>query len=121
MHGILQWAEHELPWSQQLLGCSHIRITVSRLRSKTFALQSFDSPLTVIGAYPRFGKAHHTRWARSVSLKSVGKNTIEETDKRDGKVISVARWTVGSDGKTMTLKVEDKLHGSNSQFTATKQ
>ena len=39
----------------------------------------------------------------------------------DGKVISVARWTVGSDGKTMTLKVEDKLRGSNSQFTATKQ
>jgi hypothetical protein len=57
----------------------------------------------------------------SVSVKSVGKNTIEETDKRDGKVISVARWTVGSDGKTMTVKVEDKLHGTHSQFTATKQ
>jgi hypothetical protein len=51
----------------------------------------------------------------------MGKNTIEETDKRDGKVISVARWTVGSDGKTMAVKVEDKLHGSNMQFTATKQ
>ena len=57
----------------------------------------------------------------SVSVKSMGKNTIEETDKRDGKVISVARMTVGSDGNTMTFKVEDKLHGSNSQFTATKQ
>lgn len=57
----------------------------------------------------------------SVSVKSVGKNTIEETDKRDGKVISIARMTVGADGKTMTVKVEDKLHGTNSQFTATKQ
>ena len=57
----------------------------------------------------------------SVSVKSIGKNTIEETDKRDGKAISIARWTVGSDGKTLALKVEDKLHGSNSQFTATKQ
>jgi hypothetical protein len=57
----------------------------------------------------------------SVSVKSIGKNTIEETDKRDGKVISVAHMTVGSDGKTMTVKVEDKLRGSNSQFTATKQ
>jgi len=57
----------------------------------------------------------------SVSVKSMGKNTIEETDKRDGKVISIARMTVGSDGKTMTVKVEDKLHGSTSQFTATKQ
>ena len=57
----------------------------------------------------------------SVSLKRIGKNTIEESDKRDGKVISVGRWTVGPDGKTMTLKVEDKLHGTESQFTASKQ
>jgi len=57
----------------------------------------------------------------SVSVKSMGKNTIEETDKRDGKVISVARMTVGSDGKTMNIKVQDKLHGSSSRFTATKQ
>ena len=57
----------------------------------------------------------------SVSVKCMGENTIEETDKRDGKVISVARMTVGSDGKIITLKVEDKLRGSNSQFTATKQ
>ena len=57
----------------------------------------------------------------SVSVKNIGKSTIEETDKRDGKVLSVARWTVGSDGKTMTVKVEDKLHGTHSQFTATKQ
>jgi hypothetical protein len=54
-------------------------------------------------------------------VKSMGKNTIEEADKRDGKVISVARMTVGPDGKTMTIKFEDKLHESTSQFTATKQ
>ncbi len=57
----------------------------------------------------------------SVSVKSMGKNTIEETDKREGKVISIARMTVGPDGKTMTIKVEDKLRGSNGQYTATKQ
>jgi hypothetical protein len=57
----------------------------------------------------------------SVSVKSMGKNTIEETDKREGKVISIVRMTVGADGKTMTVKVEDKLHGTKSQFTATKQ
>jgi hypothetical protein len=57
----------------------------------------------------------------SVSVKSMGKNTIKETDKRDGKVISVAHITVAADGKTMTVKVEDKLHGTNSQFTAAKQ
>jgi hypothetical protein len=57
----------------------------------------------------------------SVSVKSMGKNTIEETDKREGKVISIVRMTVGADGKTMTVKVEDKLHGTKSQFTAAKQ
>lgn len=54
-------------------------------------------------------------------MKSVGKNTIEETDKRDGKVISVARMTLAADGKTMTVKVEDKLRGTNGQFNAAKQ
>jgi hypothetical protein len=57
----------------------------------------------------------------SVSVKSLDKNTIEETDKRDGKVIGVSRMTVAADGKTMTAKFEDKLRGTTSQFTATKQ
>ena len=57
----------------------------------------------------------------SVSVKKVDKNTIEETDKRDGKVISVGRITVAADGKSMTLAVDDKLHGTSSQFVAVKQ
>jgi hypothetical protein len=57
----------------------------------------------------------------SVSVKSIGQHTIEETDKRDGKVISVGRMTVSADGKTITAKVEDTLRGTKSQFTATKQ
>lgn len=57
----------------------------------------------------------------SVSVKKVDKNTIEETDKRDGKVISVARITVAADGKSMTIAVNDKLHGTTSQYVAVKQ
>jgi hypothetical protein len=57
----------------------------------------------------------------SVSVKRLGKNTMEETDRRDGKVISVARMTVAADGKTMTIAVNDKLHGTTSQFVAMKQ
>jgi hypothetical protein len=57
----------------------------------------------------------------SVSVKKVDKNTIEETDKRDGKVISVARMTVAADGKSMTIAVNDKLHGTSSQYVAVKQ
>jgi hypothetical protein len=57
----------------------------------------------------------------SVSLKKIDANTIEETDKRDGKVISVTRITVAPDGKTMTLNFDDKLHNSNAKWTAQKQ
>jgi hypothetical protein len=57
----------------------------------------------------------------SVSVKQIGKNIIDETDKRDGKVISVTRMTVAPDGKTITFAVSDKLHGTTSQFVAEKQ
>jgi hypothetical protein len=57
----------------------------------------------------------------SVSVKQMGKNTIEETDKRDGKVISVARITVAADGKSMTIAWTDKLHGTTGQFVAEKE
>lgn len=57
----------------------------------------------------------------SVSLRKIDANTIEETDKRDGKVISVSRMTVSPDGRTMKLEGEDKLHGTTFKFDATKQ
>jgi hypothetical protein len=57
----------------------------------------------------------------SVSVKKVDKNTMEETDKRDGKVIYISRMTVSADGKTMNVKADDKLHGTSSEISATKQ
>ncbi len=57
----------------------------------------------------------------SVALKKINANTIEETDKRDGKVISVAKLAISPDGKTMKVDVEDKLHGTTATYVATKQ
>jgi hypothetical protein len=57
----------------------------------------------------------------SVSVKRVDKTTIEESDKRDGKVIGVARMSVSADGKSMTMTYEDKLHGTSSKIVAQKQ
>ena len=57
----------------------------------------------------------------SVSVKSVAKNVMEETDKRDGKVISISRSTVSANGKTMSIAISDKVHGTTMQFTADKQ
>jgi hypothetical protein len=56
-----------------------------------------------------------------VSVKKLGKSAMQETDKRDGKVISVAKMTVAPDGKSMHVAVNDKLHGTSTSFVAMKQ
>lgn len=56
----------------------------------------------------------------SASLKRIG-DSIEETDKRDGKVISITKLTVAPDGKSMTIAVDDKLNGTTATFVAVKQ
>jgi hypothetical protein len=57
----------------------------------------------------------------TVSLKKIDDNTMEETDMRDGKVISVSKMMIGPDGKTMKIMVDDKLRGNSTQFEAMKQ
>jgi hypothetical protein len=57
----------------------------------------------------------------SVSLKRLGPNAIEETDKRNGQVISVSQMTVSQDGRSMTIVNSDKLQGDTSRYVAAKQ
>ena len=57
----------------------------------------------------------------SVSLKMLGKDTLEETDKREEKIISISKMTVASDGKSAKIIVDDKLHGTQASGTAMKQ
>ena len=57
----------------------------------------------------------------SVSVKMIGSDTLEETDKRDGKVIGVSHMTVGADGKTAKIKYEDKLQDRTNEVAAVKQ
>ncbi|HLY57553.1 MAG TPA: hypothetical protein VKS60_18460 [Stellaceae bacterium] len=57
----------------------------------------------------------------SVSVRRTGPHTIVETDKRDGKVVSIATMTVSADGKTLSTKIDDKVHGSTMAFDAAKQ
>jgi len=57
----------------------------------------------------------------SVSVKRIGKNTVEESDKRDGKIVSVARIIVAPDGKSLNIVVVDKLHGTTNEYPAQKQ
>jgi hypothetical protein len=57
----------------------------------------------------------------SVSVKMIGKDTLEETDKRDGKVISVFKLTVAADGKTAKGVSDDKLQDRTMEFAVVKQ
>lgn len=57
----------------------------------------------------------------AVSLKRINKNTIEETDKRGGKVVDVSTMTVSPDGKKMTVVETNKLYDRTSTYVAVKQ
>jgi hypothetical protein len=67
--------------------------------------------------YPINGDPGHTM----VSLKRIGNDTIEETDKRDGKIVGVFRMTVSADGKTIKAEYTDKQRGTTMAFTMEKQ
>ena len=58
-------------------------------------------------------------FADAVSLKKVDTHTIEETQKREGKVTEVN--TISVSGRTMTIKSENKVTDRTSSFTATKK
>ena len=57
----------------------------------------------------------------AVSLKRINDRSIEETDKRGGKVVDVATSTVSTDGKSMTIVDVDKLTDRRSTYQAKKQ
>jgi len=67
--------------------------------------------------YPIQGDPGHTL----VSLKRIGDDTIEETDKRDGKIVGINRMTLSKDGKTIAVEYTDKLHDTKTTFTMEKQ
>lgn len=56
----------------------------------------------------------------TASVKKVGDNSYEETDKRDGKVVGVATFSVGADGK-MNVTFDDKMRKQVTKYVANKQ
>lgn len=46
----------------------------------------------------------------AVSVKRIGKNTIEETDREDGKVVRVVRFVISDDGKTLNISETNKAN-----------
>jgi hypothetical protein len=66
--------------------------------------------------YPLEGAEGYT-----VALGKVNDRALIWTVKRDGKVVAVYNTTVSADGKTMTMKIENKLQGTTTTYKAIKQ
>jgi hypothetical protein len=64
-------------------------------RSFTAKLDGSDAPYV--------GDPHFT----TVSLKVIDARTIDEFDKKDGKVVNISHWFVEPDGKTMHVRFDD--------------
>ena len=55
------------------------------------------------------------------AVRKTGANSFVETDSRGGKTVSVMTTTVSADGKTQTVVVDDKEHGTTMSYKAMKQ
>lgn len=56
-----------------------------------------------------------------VSLRRIGDDRIEETERQDGKVLRVTLMTVSRDGKSMRVESADKQRGGTMTYTAKKR
>ena len=59
--------------------------------------------------------------ADTVSLKWVNGRTLEQTRRKAGKVLNVARMRVSRDGRLMTIWIEDKQGGTILSYVERKQ
>jgi hypothetical protein len=92
-------------------GRGHLAGMLVGLRAKVNRTLRLQSPSRWLG----------TDSAISVSLKRIDDRTIEETDKRDGRVVDVSKMTVAPDGKSMTVVAPNKLTDRTSTYVAKKQ
>ncbi len=86
---------------------NHAEDTIFKVTGNTLAMsdrmgRSFSAKLDGTEA-PYNGSDEFT----SVSLKLLDDHTIEESDRRGGKVVKISRWSVGSDGRTMHVRFDD--------------
>lgn len=78
------------------------KVTADALSMTDHMGRSFTAKLDGTDA-PYVGDSHYT----TVSLKVLDPNTIEEYDKKDGKVVNISHWSIEPDGKTMHVRFDD--------------
>ena len=114
MSGSWQTFKIESNSDRELLMTFRLRggiFSMSRPSGASYSAE-LDGPDSPYIGEPRFNK---------VSVKRIDARTIEETDKFNGKVLTVSRMTVTADGTLMNLSVHDLEAGTTGKFTATRQ
>jgi hypothetical protein len=116
---------HQLSGSWQPLKMESISdrelLVTYRLEGESFSMsrptgQSYSAKLNGADA-PYKGDPD----TNAVALKRIDANTIEETDKLNGKAISVTRLTLAPSRKSMTVTVKDLQDNSVNEFAMQKQ
>ena len=92
------------------------KATGDMMNMSTVGGQSYSAKMDGSDA-PMKGNAGVT----TVSIKLVGKNVLEEVDKRDGKVVSMSKMTIDASGKSAKVDWENKLAGTNGSYVMMKQ
>jgi hypothetical protein len=101
-------SDNAIVWTYKVSG-NEVTMTNPTGQSYTAKLDGTDAPMK--------GDPGTT----SVSVKMIGKSTIEETDKRDGKVIGTWKMTVATDGKIAKGTAVDTLANRTTLFDVVKQ
>lgn len=86
---------------------NHAEDTVFKVDGKTLSMsdgmgRSYSAKLDGTAA-PYIGTEEFT----TVSLRVIDSRTIEESARKDGKVVKISRWSVDEDGKTMHVRFDD--------------
>jgi hypothetical protein len=105
-------------WRMETVRNSSVAGTVTKFESTQDGLKISDGIRSSVAKfdgndYPIGLTGHAT-----IALKLIDDYTLEETDKRDGKIMTVARMTVSKDGKSMRVETNDKQRGATMTYTA---
>lgn len=107
-------------WVEQQHVAGDLRTVQYRMTAEGFQMrwngQAYDAKFDG-KEYPVAGDPGKT----TVSLRKIDDATVEETDRRQGKVVDEIRLALAKDGKTITVIDKDIAHGQTVTYTMEKQ
>jgi hypothetical protein len=103
-------------WQQEVFNGDDTSRTVKYQMTADGFGQSYDAKFDG-KEYPIVGDPGKT----TVSLKKIDANAVEETDRRQGKVVDEIHLAASKDGKTIAVTDKDVAHGQTTSYTLDKQ